>query len=96
MAEEDDTLLREQVSTKVSPAHHHTAKIAQFRRERDQKGVIRGLSGVLSAMKGSGNLVEAVVQAMDQQATVGEIVTAMRRSVGIASDAFDQPLPEGL
>ena len=96
MAEEDDTLLREQVSTKVSPAHHHTAKIEKFRRERDQKGVIRGLSSVLSAMKGSGNLVEAVVQAMDQQATVGEIVTAMRRSVGIASDAFDQPLPEGL
>ncbi|MBT4493777.1 MAG: hypothetical protein HOC70_11085 [Gammaproteobacteria bacterium] len=94
LAEEDDTLLRDVASGKIDPVHEHTERVEKFRQSRDISKTCEGLARIKQAMQSSDNLVEAIVSAMDADATVGEIVTVIRRSVGIESDPFDQPLPE--
>jgi len=93
LAEEDDTLLRDVSSCKIDPAYHQIERIKKFRGSRHIDSVVEGLQGVQSAMQSTENLVEAIVRAMDQESTVGEITTAIRRAEGIESDPFDQPLP---
>ncbi len=46
------------------------------------------------AVKGSDNLVSAVIEALDGSATIGEIATCMRRALGMPKDIFDHPLPQ--
>jgi methylmalonyl-CoA mutase N-terminal domain/subunit len=94
MSEVDDTLLRDVSTSKIEPWHGHTQRIERFRCERNIARTCAGLDGVTRAMTSSDNLVEAVVEAFDASASVGEIVTTMRRAVGISSDVFDQPLPQ--
>ena len=49
--------------------------------------------GVAVATAGSVNLIPAVIDALDTSATIGEIVTAMRRALAMPPDMFDHPLP---
>ena len=94
MAEADDTMLRDIASAKIETWHEHTAKIEAFKRTRDQDAARRGLAGIATATQGTDNLVEAIIAAFDAGATVGEITTTMRKTLGCPPDSFDHALPE--
>jgi len=90
---EEDTLLKEVTMSKIKIWESQTRKIRQFRKERGVQGVCSVLKDVFSAVKSEVNLVPVVINALDKSATVGEIVTIMRRALDIESDIFDHPLP---
>lgn len=94
MAQEDDTLLRDVASSKIETWHGHTEEIIRFKRERNIARCCAELDNVARAVKGSDNLVVAVIEALDGAATIGEIVTSMRRALGMPGDIFDHPLPQ--
>ena len=93
MADADDTLLRDVASAKIETWHAHADRIARFKLARDTGRTCAGLDAVAVAVKGGGNLVEATIDALGVDATSGEIVTVMRRALGMPADAFDHPLP---
>src|SRR5271165_6719887 len=94
MAEKDDTLLRDVSSSKIETWRNHTEEIIRFKRHRDIARTCGGLDSVTRAVQGSDNLVPAVIEALDGSATIGEIVTCMRRALGMPNDIFDHPLPQ--
>ena len=94
MAEKDDTLLRDVSSSKIETWRNHTEEIIRFKRHRDIARTCGGLDSVTRAVQGSDNLVPAVIEALDGSATIGEIVTCMRRALGMPKDIFDHPLPQ--
>jgi hypothetical protein len=49
---------------------------------------------VAAAVAGSENLVPRVIEALDASATIGEIVTTMRRALGMAPDIFDHAISD--
>tara|TARA_R100000935_G_C2840915_1_gene170924 strand:+ start:161 stop:1732 length:1572 start_codon:yes stop_codon:yes gene_type:complete len=91
--EEDDTLLKEVAGSKIDAWHQHTDKIIRLKRERDIPLVRRALGNVRDAVMSTKNLVPVVIEALDADATVGEIVTVMRRALDMPDDVFDSPLP---
>jgi len=93
VGEADDTMLRDIASSKIETWHSHTAKITEFKRARDQARARRGLDGIAAATRGTANLLEAVIAAFDDGATMGEISTTMRKALGAGPDTFDHPLP---
>jgi methylmalonyl-CoA mutase, N-terminal domain len=93
LAEQDDTLLRDIATAKIETWHRHTRTIEAFKRERDISRLCTGLDGVAVAAAGSANLIAAVIDALDASATIGEIVTTMRRALAMPPDMFDHPLP---
>jgi len=93
LAEQEDTLLRDVATAKIETWHPHTRTIEAFKRERDISRLRTGLDGVAVATAGSVNLIPAVIDALDTSATIGEIVTAMRRALAMPPDMFDHPLP---
>lgn len=93
MADADDRLLRDIASAKIENWDKHTEEIRRFKRERNLLQTCRGLDRVAEATRGSSNLVEAVIEAFDAGATIGEIVTTMRESLGMPANAFDHPSP---
>jgi methylmalonyl-CoA mutase, N-terminal domain len=94
MADKDDALLRDVSTSKIETWHNHTEEIICFKRDRDIARARVGLDSVTRAVKGSDNLVPAVIEALDGSATIGEIVTCMRRALGMPKDMFDHPLPQ--
>jgi len=94
MAAEDDTLLKEVTASKIEIWHSHTEKIEAFKRMRDVDRTCAALDRVAAAAAGSDNIVVAVIDALDADATIGEIVTTMRRALGMPKDIFDHPLPD--
>ena len=93
IADEDDRLLREVTKSKIETWHRHTEAIEKFKRERNCSGLRPGLDGVAVAAAGSGNIVPAVISALDASATIGEIVTTMRSALGMPPDLFDHQVP---
>jgi methylmalonyl-CoA mutase, N-terminal domain len=93
VSEEQDTLLKEVTTRKISTWRQQSETIAAFKRERDIGAAALALQAIANAVRSGGNLVPAVIEALDQSATVGEIVTAMRRALDMSPDAFDSPLP---
>ena len=93
MPDEDDKLLREVTKSKIDTWHRHTEAIENFKRQRNSGSLRQGLDGVAVAAAGSGNIVPAVISALDASATIGEIVTTMRSALGMPRDLFDHPLP---
>jgi methylmalonyl-CoA mutase, N-terminal domain len=93
LAEQDDTLLRDVATAKIETWHRHTRAIEAFKRERDISRLRTGLDGIAAAAAGSANLIPAVIDALDASATIGEIVTTMRRALAMPPDMFDHPLP---
>jgi methylmalonyl-CoA mutase N-terminal domain/subunit len=93
LAEQEDTLLRDVATAKIETWHRHTRTIEAFKRERDISRLRTGLDGVAVATAGSVNLIPAVIDALDASATIGEIVTTMRRALAMPPDMFDHPLP---
>jgi methylmalonyl-CoA mutase, N-terminal domain len=93
MTDKDDTLLRDVTTSKIDTWHGHTEAVERFKRERNIARLRGGLDGVAAAAVGSENLIPAVIVALDASATIGEIVTTMRRTLGMRPDVFDHPLP---
>ena len=91
--QEDDRLLKEVTTRKIGDWREHVKDIVAFKRERDCAGVRSALDGIFDAVRSSGNLVPPVIEALDRDATAGEIVTTMRRALDMAPDIFDSALP---
>ena len=77
--------LREISTSKIETWHGHTKEIEQFRRQAKSRYRTRcvGLDSVAAAVTGSDNLIPPVIEALDASATIGEIVTTMRRALGM-------------
>lgn len=93
VAEEQDTLLKEVTTRKIRTWCEQTQRIVAFKRERDLAAARSALGAIMKAVRSGENLVPVVIEALHSAATVGEIVTMMRRSLDMAPDAFDSPLP---
>lgn len=94
VADGDDTLLRDVTTAKIATWHGHTRKIEQFKRERNIRQTRDALDRLAGTVAGSGNLVAAVIESLDAEATIGEIATTMRSALGMPRDIFDHPLPQ--
>jgi methylmalonyl-CoA mutase N-terminal domain/subunit len=94
LPEKDDRLLRDIATAKIETWHSHTSEIELFKRQRDAASLRAALDGVAAAVAGSENLVPRVIEALDASATIGEIVTTMRRALGIAPDIFDHVISD--
>jgi methylmalonyl-CoA mutase N-terminal domain/subunit len=64
------------------------AKLAQVRQDRDDAAVQRGLAEITRQAKGTENLMPAIVDAVRNRATLGEVSDAMRSAFG----EFDAPV----
>jgi methylmalonyl-CoA mutase N-terminal domain/subunit len=93
LPEKDDRLLRDIATAKIETWHNHTSEIELFKRQRDTAPLRVALDRVAAAVTGSENLVPRVIEALDASATIGEIVTTMRRALGMPSDIFDHAMP---
>lgn len=93
MADKDDTLLRDLATSKIKSWHDHANAIEHFKRERNPAVLREGLEAVAAAVTNSGNLIPAVISALDASATIGEIATTMRSTLRMPPDIFDHPLP---
>jgi methylmalonyl-CoA mutase cobalamin-binding domain/chain len=82
---EEDTLLRDVVEQKFEPALEHIEKVKRFRLERDQGAVDDALQIVLQrAREPEANLMYPMMDALEANATMGEIA-------GILRIAYDHP-----
>jgi methylmalonyl-CoA mutase cobalamin-binding domain/chain len=93
MPDEEDTLLRDVATAKIETWRDHTEKIERFKRERNISRTRAALDQIAATVTGSGNLVAAAIEALDADATIGEIATTMRAALGMKPDIFDHPLP---
>lgn len=96
MSDQDDTLLRDIATSKIDTWRDHIRRIEEFKRNRDVLTSCKALNRIAMTVAGSGNLVEAVIDALDADTTIGEIVTTMRVTLGMKPDLFDHPLPHQL
>ncbi len=94
--EKDDKLLRDVTTSKIETWHRHTQKIESFKRERNNAAVREELDGVAIAASSKANLIPPIIAALDASATIGEITTVMRSTLGLPPDLFDHPLPDGV
>jgi methylmalonyl-CoA mutase N-terminal domain/subunit len=69
---------------KVDPslAERRAAELASFRRGRDRARLESALNGLTAAAKGTANLMEPILSAVEAGATVGEISDALRSVFG--------------
>jgi methylmalonyl-CoA mutase, N-terminal domain len=94
LPEKDDRLLRDITTAKIETWHGHMSEIEQFKRRRDSAPLRVALHRVAAVVAGTENLVPRVIEALDASATIGEIVTTMRRALGIPPDIFDHATPD--
>jgi methylmalonyl-CoA mutase N-terminal domain/subunit len=86
---EEDTLLRDIVEQKFDPALDHVEKIRRFRTARDQQAVHAALRRVMDAAKQTGvNLMYPMMEAMEADATMGEVAGILRVAYGHPYDPF--------
>jgi methylmalonyl-CoA mutase N-terminal domain/subunit len=85
--EEEDTMLREVVETKIEPCLDHIERIREFKRTRDQERVRSTLKELRSrAADPKESLMEPVITALQSEATLGEVSGAMRMAYGMQYD----------
>jgi methylmalonyl-CoA mutase N-terminal domain/subunit len=85
--EEEDTMLREVVETKIEPCLDHIERIREFKRTRDQERVRSTLKELRSRAAGpKESLMEPVITALQADATIGEVSGAMRMAYGMQYD----------
>jgi len=96
LPEEEDTLLRETVETKIEPCRSHAEKIRTFKESRDQNLVKRVLQDVVEKAKSEKeNLMYPIISATEAGATMGEIAGVLRMAYGFPYDPYrmiDPPL----
>ena len=90
MAEKDDTLLRDVATSKIETWRGHIEEIASSE-PRYRSGLRRARGRRARGRPIGPNLVVAVIEALDGSATIGEIVTSMRRALGRAATCSTIP-----
>jgi len=84
---EEDRLLRGEAEAKGRPWHSAIERSLERKRARDPEVVQRGLDAVAAAARDRDrNLMPALVAAMADGLTVGEITQALRRGYGLAEE----------
>ncbi|HVE85688.1 MAG TPA: methylmalonyl-CoA mutase family protein, partial [Myxococcales bacterium] len=84
---EEDRLLRGEAEAKGRPWHSAIERSLERKRARDPEVVGRGLDAVAAAARDRDrNLMPALVAAMADGLTVGEITQALRRGYGLAEE----------
>ncbi len=69
-------------------AERQAEKLASLRRERDDAKVAEAVADIAKKCENGENLMPAVLQAVDVQATIGEITDVLRRSFGAWTPPF--------
>ncbi|MGB9903412.1 MAG: methylmalonyl-CoA mutase family protein, partial [Desulfotomaculales bacterium] len=96
---EEDTLLKEVAERKIEPCRERIAKVKAFKEGRDVEKVKRALQSLFRQASSPGlNLVPAVIEAMEADATMGEIAGTLRMAYGYPYDPHNlvEPLREGV
>jgi methylmalonyl-CoA mutase N-terminal domain/subunit len=63
-------------------AAHQRAGLATLRAERDQAAVDAALAGLVEAARSDESAMPAIIEAVDAEATLGEICGALRQVFG--------------
>lgn len=85
--EEQDTMLRDVVETKIEPCLDHIERVREFKKTRDQERARTALAQLRSAaMNPAPSLIEPVISALEAGATLGELSGAMRMAYGMPYD----------
>jgi methylmalonyl-CoA mutase N-terminal domain/subunit len=86
MTPEADTLLKDVAEVKIAPDRAHTQRIAAWKESRDPEKVAAGLANVNHGVRNGANTVDLIIQAFEQDATVGEITGEIRAAMGLPRD----------
>ena len=86
---EEDTLLKEVSEKKIEPYKDHIGSIKEFKKNRDQKRLKSILEKLFEKTKEKkDNLSAVTIEALEANATVGEIAGVMRMAYGLPYDPF--------
>jgi methylmalonyl-CoA mutase cobalamin-binding domain/chain len=87
--EEEDTMLKEFVEQKIEPCNEHIEKIKTFKKTRDFTKTANSLKALKTAVENPNiNLMEPIINALDANATSGEISGVMRLGLGLPYDPY--------
>ena len=85
--EEQDTMLRDVVETKIEPCLDHIERIREFKKTRNRERVCTALARVRSTAENrTASLMEPVLSALEADATLGELSGVMRMAYGMPYD----------
>lgn len=92
---EEDSLLREEMETKVGVCQEQIERIREMKAKRNKSKVKEALNAVYQvAQNRSENLLPAIIEAFQKGLTAGEITGAVRVSYGVPFDHFNmQEIP---
>ena len=83
----EDSLLRDVAELKIEPCWAHVERIKEFKSKRHQKGIERVLRNVYDkAQTEDENLIYPIIDAMESEASVGEIAGVLRMAYGFPYD----------
>ena len=86
---EEDTFLRDVAEERFAPDAGHVERIREWRRTRDASRLAPALDAVQAAVADEdADLMPPVVAALDADATIGEITSALREGHGLPADPF--------
>jgi methylmalonyl-CoA mutase N-terminal domain/subunit len=86
----EDNLLREVAEERFEPDYEHVERIRRWRAERDAASVEAALAAVeTSAANPAADLMPAIVAALDDDCSIGEITGALRMAYGMPADPFE-------
>jgi methylmalonyl-CoA mutase N-terminal domain/subunit len=93
--EEQDTMLREVVETKIEPCLDHIERIREFKKTRNRERVCTALARVrATAENRAASLMAPVLSALEADATLGELSGVMRMAYGMPYDPLSHtPAP---
>jgi methylmalonyl-CoA mutase N-terminal domain/subunit len=93
--EEQDTILRDVVETRIEPCLDRIERVREFKKTRDQDRVRTALGQLRSAtVKPAASLMEPLLSALEADATLGELSGAMRMAYGMPYDPLSNtPAP---
>jgi methylmalonyl-CoA mutase N-terminal domain/subunit len=89
MAAEEDSLLRDLSEARIEPSWQHVEQIAEWKAGRDLGPLRSALDELEAATREEGlNVMPALLQALDADASVGECTGVMRLAYGAPYDPF--------
>lgn len=96
---EEDTMLKDVAEQKISPYYERIQEIKDFKANRDQKLLKQALQKISAQASDPGqNLIPVIIEAMEADATIGEIAGTLRMAYGCPYDylGLAQPPMEGV
>jgi len=92
--EEEDTLLKEVVETKIEPCFARIDKIKAYKEKRDQGRLRDALQALLEQTRSEKqNITYPIMEAMQSGATMGEVLGVVRLAYGAPYDPFGMVEP---